>query len=631
MKRYLPYILCFVLIASVGVGCFALGAHAQGTAQTAAGGSGGSWLSGIGTFFGFGIMDFFSQAFAIIVNIGLSVMGWLVTLSGGLLNISMNLTLNIKAFVDGTTAIYTTWTAIRDISSLFIIFFLLYAAIQMIIGIENPKWGSLIKNIVVAGVLVNFSFFFAGLGIDASNIVSMQLYNAIAPNNSINAANMKFQDPTVISSILNSGGMSDIFMQSLQITSVYKTALAPSTADKAGSTATAGNVISAPLKIILMGVTGIIIEFTAACSFTLAAAAFIFRFVLLLVLLAFSPIWFVSAIIPSSEIKKYAKKWTDMYTSMLLFMPVYLLLMYLALNVLTTSTFFKAGYAGNLITNSSAPWYSNFLILGVNAFIVIFLLNLPLVAAIEMGGVATSWIKKTGLTADNIWKHVGSQFGSRTAGRVAYSMANSNAMAKLASKSPLIGSLASAGLGKVSKADFGVKKGNYEERLKARAKSQEALHKQIGTLDRSKYATEAEYLEALKDRGDLQAEYRENLPWKGPVGGAIGFFVDNRVNRQSAFGLNDEANLKENLATEKDLKEQIEELNKSMRLTATDAEKAEKAKLESDLSEVAAAIKRANGKKNKKDAVSAAKILFDETKEEGGGEKPKETPPTPKP
>jgi len=511
MKRYLPYILCFVLIAGIGIGCFALGVHAQTTSgvQNTASGSAPSTIGMLVGLLGFNnYVALVTGILAEIINIGLSIMGWLVALSGVFLNIAMNMTLNIKAFVDGTAAIYTTWTAIRDISSMFIIFFLLWAAIQMIIGIQDPKFGQLIKNIVVAGVLVNFSFFAAGLGIDASNIVSMQLYNAIAPTNSINAANLKFQNPTVVSSLLNAGGLSDIFMQSLQITNIYGT-LGPTTAKaNSGDLGAAANVMSAPLKIILMGVTGIIIEFTAACSFTLAAAAFIFRFVLLLVLLAFSPIWFVSVIIPSDEIKKYAKKWTGTYFNMLLFMPVYLLLMYLALNVLTTSTFFKAGYANNLITNPSAPWYSNFLILGVNAFIVIFLLNLPLVAAIEMGGVATGWISKnkwtSGLNANAIWKKFGGATYTGTVGRATSKIAQSEGFKDFAARHSTIG-------GTLLKGTRGLASG-YDEKLQKQIDTRTKFAESLGA-DQRQVNTAQTALRALQGQlASAKAAYNPNGP-----------------------------------------------------------------------------------------------------------------------
>ncbi|HEX7724281.1 MAG TPA: hypothetical protein VF438_00905 [Candidatus Paceibacterota bacterium] len=369
------------------------------------------------------VSDFIAQGIALIMNQLVALMSLFVMIAGYLLNFSINLTLQIKTFVDSTPAIYTTWRTIRDIAGLTMIFFLLYAAFQLIIGQKSSKFGQLIKNVVFAGIIVNFSFFLAGLGIDASNIVSVQLYNAIAPANSLNpnAAKTAIINGTWRSSV--DGGLSDIFMNSLHIQSFYKTKLADNvTANTSKGAAAAqglnqsvgASFASAPVKIFLMGATAILIEFAAAMSFGAAALAFIFRFIVLLMLLAFSPVWMLDFL---PEVKQYSEKWFKMYWSMLIFMPVYLLLMYLALNVLTTSPMFGGSATSAVVNVGNAPgqtapaagsssgssasigtgdgtWYNSFVILGVNSAIVIILLNMPLVAAASMAGGTIGLLKK---------------------------------------------------------------------------------------------------------------------------------------------------------------------------------------------------------------------------------------------
>lgn len=337
------------------------------------------------------------------------VASWILAVSGFLLNYSINLTLQLKGFLDQTPAIYTTWKALRDITGLFIIFFLLFAAIKLILGLDT-KFGSLIKNIVIAGVLINFSFFFAGLGIDASNVVSIQLYNAIAPANSLNLGNLK---PEGVVSTIKDGGLSDIFMKSLKIPALYDTngKITP-----AGETAAAGGAWTAPLKIILVGFTSIVVMLTAALSFAAAALAFIIRFVVLIFLLAFSPIWFASHIVP--EIGSYAKKWTEVYKGMLIFMPVYLLLMYLALNVMTTTPILSGGsiaaVANTAAAGATPDWYSSIIALVINAIVIIVLLNIPLVASIGVSGGVLKFIKADKMGS---WAVLG---GARKVGRLSY-------------------------------------------------------------------------------------------------------------------------------------------------------------------------------------------------------------------
>ncbi len=542
----------------------------------------------IASWMGLSFLDAFNTLLVYIFYAGLKIMSWILVIAGATLNFSINLTLNIKEFVDKAPAVYTTWKAIRDMSGIFFIFYLLYSAIQLILGLKGPKYADTLKNIVIAGVLINFSFFFAGLGIDASNIVSKQLYNAIAPNNTATSNSAAAGGPITEDHLVRGRGLSNIFMNSLDITTLFNDAgRINSNLDTANANK---NAVNDPFKIIMMGVVGILIEFVAAMSFFAAALAFIGRFVLLIFLLAFSPIYCLSFL--SAEVKEYAGRWTSMYKSMLLFMPVYLLLMYLALNVLTTTPMFNKGQSGapvaattgasgssgqgsgSIIENalaqsapsaSSKSWYADYLLLAVNSTIVIFLLNMPLVAAASIagkgsktiGGLLDGAVKKFG--AGTVWKGFGSQAGSRTLGRAAYATGQSKAMAKLASFTPLGGQIASSALSKVSQAGFGGgKKGGYEERLKARSKAQEELHKKIGTLDRSKYDTEEEYQKAKEVRESYQEKYRENLLWKGVVGGVIGFMVDNRANRQTAGKLNKEVEKQ----AKKEAKKKAEEENR---------------------------------------------------------------------
>lgn len=366
--------------------------------------------SGIADMFGLNIGDWVTEMFALVVNLNLMVASYILAISGFLLNFSMNVTLGIKNFVDSTPAIYTVWKAIRDISGMFIIGMLLYAAIKMILG-KDAKMGALIKTIVMAGILINFSFFFTGLGIDVSNIVSVQLYNAIAPANSLAKPSNGLSNKGV-KSTWKDGGISDIFMNSLKVQSLYDTKnLKLNEVGKANN----NSIVSAPLKIILGGVVGVIIMYTAAASFFFASIAFIARFVILLFLLAFSPIWFAAYAIP--QLGEYAKKWTGLYKNQLLFMPVYLLLMYFAMNVLVSNTMFGSGFAGDV--TKDAAWYSNFLVLGVNAALVIMMLNAPLMAALALGAKMPGLAKKMG--ADAIWKSVGGFVGRNTAGKIGYS------------------------------------------------------------------------------------------------------------------------------------------------------------------------------------------------------------------
>lgn len=363
----------------------------------------------ISRFFAFtGLPDLVNSTLANLTNLALAGAGYILYVSGRLLDVSIRLTLNIKDFVNATPAIYTVWKILRDITGLFFIFFLLYAAIQMMTGIgKGPSYASTIKNIVIAGILINFSFFITSVAIDFSNVISQAIYNAMVPNRVV----MQFDNNGLQHIVENSGksDISNIFMNSLRIQSIY---------DVQGNKL--GVNIGDPIKIILIGITGVTMMITTAASFFFASIAFIARLVILLFLLAFSSIWFAGMVIP--QINSKVKQFVGALYSQLIFMPAYLLLMYVALTIINSSNLLEAGNVQNLTASMTGTnWIMPYVFLAVNFAIVIFILNLPLVVGLSLGGMATDWMKSgiNKFNAMNVWKGMGGVAGTNTIGRFA--------------------------------------------------------------------------------------------------------------------------------------------------------------------------------------------------------------------
>ncbi|MES2216120.1 MAG: hypothetical protein V4481_02380 [Patescibacteria group bacterium] len=459
----------------------------------------------IGTFLGYNTLwEFITSFLAIIASIALSIASWFVALAGTLLNVSINITLHIKELVHSTPAIYDVWKIIRDVSGLFIIFALLYAAIQLILGISRPNFGDLIKNIVVAGILINFSFFMTGVLIDASNVVSLALYRAMVPgqpdigrlieNGGSNVtAQVGAQSQAIVKALFNDGGLSAIFMQSLQIQSSFD----PKKFDLAQIQ---GGGAAAALKIVLIAVTGVIIMITAGLSFLAASLAFIIRLFILIFLLAFSPILFAAKIVP--KIGEYGKDWWNMLQSQLIFMPVYLLLMYVALTILSKTNIFNSGAYGGLwqggATSSIAP--TEFIVLGINAAFVIIMLNIPLIAAFKLGGVATEWVSKSklGQTASKwgskqIWSDAGAGTYKGTVGRGASWLARSETFKDIASRSPVAGTMLRGVRGVAG--DYDKK---LSEQVKARTEFADSLGHDVAAVN--KWESRLRSLKLQRDR-----------------------------------------------------------------------------------------------------------------------------------
>ncbi len=235
----------------------------------------------------------------------------------------------------------------------------------------------------------------------------------------------------------------------------------------------------APLKTLLQGIVGIVIMFTAAMSFLIAAVAFAARLIILIILLAFSPVWFAAMIFPILDSKK--KQYTDMLKGQLIFMPIYLLLLYAAMTIITKSTIFNDTATSSLNgTVAAGAWIpKDLIVLAINDFFIIFLLNLPLVTAFSMAGSSVKWLEGATkrFNTENVWQRVGQFAGRNTIGRGANFVRDSRPMKALYNV-PGVGVLAHQTLSKGASLGFGDKKASFDavrkSKVEARAKMAES-------------------------------------------------------------------------------------------------------------------------------------------------------------
>lgn len=424
-------VLTLITVITTGVGYVA---HAQATGSTA-----GTIASAIGgpvagavanavtsatahtataTFldFAFGTLLKFAGG---IVYLTLSSASFFLSLAAAALNVSIYLTTHLENFIASTPAIYTVWTILRDISGMLFIFILLWAAFQTILDLKGADYGTQVKNIIVVGILINFSFFFTTVMIDISNLVSLQLYDSIAPASAaacspqaqtvVGGANASFLACVTSSVIQNPhGGLADVIVQSLDVTQWY---------GNKNQLNGIGSDIDAGTRLLLINIAAIFVVMFAALSFLGAAAACIWRICSLILLLAFSPLWILGYALP--EIKKeVSDKWVKHLQANLIFLPVYLLLMYVVIRILQTMNLAQLG-AGNvgLVTGTQSggiTWYLPYMQLFVGFAIIIFLINVPLFSALSFAGAAGTPMEKW---AKGVRGTIGSVIGRNTAGR----------------------------------------------------------------------------------------------------------------------------------------------------------------------------------------------------------------------
>jgi hypothetical protein len=107
-----------------------------------------------------------------------NIPSFLLTLSANFFNVMISLTLG-SGLYEKASFIPKAWGVVRDISNIFFILILLYAAIQMILGLGGHGSRKIIQQVIVMAVLINFSMFLVKVVIDTSNILALIFYNKI--------------------------------------------------------------------------------------------------------------------------------------------------------------------------------------------------------------------------------------------------------------------------------------------------------------------------------------------------------------------------------------------------------------------------------------------------------------------
>jgi hypothetical protein len=375
--------------------------------------------------------------FSIIANLLLTLGSVAVIVSGTFLSISINLTTHIGDFFNSIPALESLWVVVRNISSMFIIFVLLYASIRTILGVGSTNVKAIIGKVIIAGLLINFSLFFVKLGVDASNIVSLQFYRAIAPGTSENFTT---------DSVFNDGGLSNVFMSSLKIPQIYQNKKVLDSVDIAAS-------------IGIAAIAGWLMMITAAFSFFAAAIAFTIRTGLLLFIMALSPIFFAGMIFPQIK-AEVSDKLLKLLKGQLVFMPAYLFLMYIALRFISSDGFnalFNANATGVPGAGESVfgPTWIGIIVQYVIALVFI---NAPLLFAIQLGAVGAKWAPDV--------KSVTGFFGQHTLGRGAKRVSAWAQNNEFINRNPNMAVLLNKGLGKASSASYLGSKGGYDKRFK---------------------------------------------------------------------------------------------------------------------------------------------------------------------
>ncbi len=216
---------------------------------------------------------------------------------------------------EGSEWLTNIWGTIRDILNIGVIFVLLYAAINIIVG-RGGEIKKLIAGVILFGVLTNFSLFFTKSVVDLSNVVALEFYNQMrGPTTTID-------DPGF------NTGLGATVVQTTGLIQFYNT-------EEVGGDAYDAIQDSKVLKDSFLYRFAMILVFIAV-GFMFLQAAFIFlgRTVSLIFLLIFSPLMFAGGVF--APLQKWIKKWHEEFIGQTILAPVFFILLYVAITILAS-------------------------------------------------------------------------------------------------------------------------------------------------------------------------------------------------------------------------------------------------------------------------------------------------------
>ena len=346
-----------------------------------------------------GLLDVLSWVSALVGDVFLGIVGFILFLSGILLNGVVNMTIvGGGEWIDSIDGITVAWGIIRDLANTIFIFILVYISIGTILNIEKVNAKKLLANVIIAALLINFSLFFTRVIIDAANILSYEIYQEIGKLN---------EDPGFFASL--DGGLSGAVMDHLDLTTIYNSS----------------DENTDPRRLILIGVIGSIFGLITAFIFFAASILLLIRFVSLAIMMVFSPIGFVGGLLP--QLGAYSKKFWSKLISQAFFAPAYFLSMFVSLKIMADDSFKQnladltgynrlGGFSFEHLANTAGADAADAGAIVINFIIVSMFMVGSLIIAKGAGKRGAITVSKWG---DNLQKYARKEVGRQTVGRAA--------------------------------------------------------------------------------------------------------------------------------------------------------------------------------------------------------------------
>jgi hypothetical protein len=333
------------------------------------------------------------------------IAGILLATAGNILDLAIAKSIT-SGLIGNLSTVDVGWRMVRDFCNMAFIFVLLYVAIATILDIGVNTKRTLV-NVIIAGLLINFSLFFGKVIIDFGNVLATQVWSEMKVQSggiSISSAALPFVDGSKIQTTLDP----------------------QSDANKTR------NANATQFQMAWMYLMGAAVTFVLAYCYMFGAGIMAYRMVRLMMLLIFSPFAFLGLILPKWS---YFHEWLDDIIEQSVVAPVFLFMLYLGILVInssdlnTLSSAQGTGFAAASTDISESAIFFNLLII-----ILIFLGSISVAQKVsnKAASFASKWAKGSSAMGGAAVIAGGAFAGRQVGRRVGKMVSESETLNKLA-------------------------------------------------------------------------------------------------------------------------------------------------------------------------------------------------------
>lgn len=290
------------------------------------------------------------------------------------------------------------WAIVRDICNIFFIFVLLYAAFKAIFGSHEAK--SIVVNVIIIGLLINFSLLATRIMIDASNILARLFYTSQAIEIKTSESSGKIEKAGV--NLAQDSGLGELGMSAAIVSKInpqdiiieaWKVNVQDDAISNKGTGVNSSVSVSTFFLVTLMAV---IINVVGFFVFLSVGLIFVARVIGLWMAMVLAPFAFFSYTVPSLSKTKMLgwKSWWSDTIGLCFVAPIFMFFMYLIL------LFLDGAFGGLIKEQNGANWVLVTIIPFV--FIIILLLQAKSFAkkfSGELGQMITGAVTAVGAAA----------------------------------------------------------------------------------------------------------------------------------------------------------------------------------------------------------------------------------------